>query len=38
MLFLKASIIAFINQSGLMHACAWIIVPLVRAEADGNST
>ena len=21
----------------LMHACAWIIIPLVRAEADGNS-
>ena len=22
----------------LMHACAWIIIPLVRAEADDNST
>ena len=22
----------------LMPACAWIIIPLVRAEADGNST
>ena len=21
----------------LMHACAWIIIPLVRAEADDNS-
>ena len=22
----------------LMHACAWIIIPMVRAEADDNST